>query len=64
MEPPSSLAILEQAEDRAHRIGQELPVTSYLLAGSEIDEDGLNNIETKQRDLDILMEEMKKQIAG
>lgn len=64
VEPPSSLAILEQAEDRAHRIGQGLPVTSYLLAGSEIDEDGLNNIETKQRDLDTLMEEMKRQIAG
>ena len=64
VEPPSSLAILEQAEDRAHRIGQGLPVTSYLLAGSEIDEDGLKNIETKQRDLDTLMEEMKRQMEG
>ena len=56
LEPPTSLAILEQAEDRAHRIGQTKPVTSYLLSASEIDEEALSNIEEKQRSLDELYE--------
>lgn len=56
VEPPASLAVLEQGEDRTHRIGQTSEVTSYLLCGSEIDEGGLQNMENKQRDLDKLYE--------
>lgn len=55
LDPPTSLAILEQAEDRAHRIGQEKPVTSYLLSTTELDEDALNNIVAKQEAIDALV---------
>jgi len=54
LEPPTSLAILEQAEDRAHRIGQDKPVESYLLCASSFDEDDLDNIVRKQEALDDL----------
>lgn len=56
LEPPTSMAILEQAEDRAHRIGQTKPVTSHLLCTTEIDEDALENIASKQEALDKLNE--------
>ena len=54
LEPPTSLAILEQAEDRAHRIGQTEPVQSYLLSASRLDEDDLDSIVRKQEALDDL----------
>ncbi len=54
IEPPTSFAILEQVEDRAHRIGQDKPVDSDLLVTSDLDVRALENIETKQEDLDIL----------
>lgn len=53
---PSSLAILEQAEDRAHRIGQQSEVVSYLLSASSIDTSALELIEKKQQTLDSLQE--------
>lgn len=53
---PPSLAVLEQAEDRTHRIGQDKPVNSYLLSCSDIDDDARDNIIRKQRDLDKLNE--------
>lgn len=48
LEPPQSLAVLEQCEDRTHRIGQENEVTSVLLCWGKGDEDRLNNIIRKQ----------------
>lgn len=51
---PPSLAVLEQAEDRAHRIGQTKPVNSYLLSCSDIDDDARDNIVRKQEELDKL----------
>lgn len=48
LEPPPSLAILEQVEDRAHRIGQTSQVTSHLLLWGESDYDRLQNIVDKQ----------------
>ena len=54
LEPPTSLAILEQAEDRAHRIGQTEPVQSYLLSASKLDEDDLDSIVRKQEALEDL----------
>ena len=51
---PPSLAVLEQAEDRAHRIGQTKPVSSYLLSCSDIDDDARENIVRKQEELDKL----------
>lgn len=38
LEPPTSPAILEQAEDRLHRIGQTKEVHSYILIAGESDE--------------------------
>ena len=38
LEPPTSPAILEQAEDRLHRIGQSKEVLSELLTASASDE--------------------------
>lgn len=56
IEPPTSLSILEQAEDRAWRIGQDKEVTSYLLASTSQDEGDLNNIVEKQEALDKLIQ--------
>ena len=56
LEPPDSLSILEQIEDRAWRIGQTKEVISYLLETSQLDTDGLSNIETKQRNIDELFD--------
>lgn len=53
---PSSLAVLEQCEDRAHRIGQDKEVVSHLLCGGEIDESMLDLIVTKQQQLERLSE--------
>ena len=53
---PSSMTIIEQAEDRAHRIGQDKEVVSYLLCSTSIDEDALENVARKQADLDRLEE--------
>lgn len=52
IEPADSLSVLEQAEDRSWRIGQTKPVTSYLLSGSQFDDDALENIVRKQEALD------------
>lgn len=52
LEPPVSLAVLEQAEDRTHRIGQDNEVTSHLLVWGESDEERLNAIVAKQRAID------------
>ncbi len=60
-EPPTSLAVLEQAEDRTHRIGQENEVDSDLLVASDLDIRALDNIESKQEDLDLLYELLEEQ---
>jgi hypothetical protein len=52
LEPPVSLAVLEQAEDRAHRIGQDKAVRSHMLCWHESDVDRLNNITNKQEAID------------
>lgn len=52
LEPPVSLAVLEQAEDRAHRIGQTEPVVSHLLIWGENDKDRLQNIVNKQESIE------------
>lgn len=54
LEPPTSLSVLEQCEDRSYRIGQDEVVKSYILCVSSIDQDALDNIEEKQRALDEL----------
>lgn len=54
IEPPTSLAILEQCEDRVHRIGQTLPCRSDLLCCNELDEAALKNIVDKQQAIDEL----------
>lgn len=56
VEPPTSLAILEQCEDRAWRIGQTRECQSNLLCGSALDERSLSNILKKQE----AIEELKK----
>ena len=48
LEPPTSPAILEQAEDRLHRIGQTKTVHSYLLISGESDDSDLQTIQRKQ----------------
>lgn len=52
LEPPTSLAILEQVEDRAHRIGQTSQVTSHLLLWGESDYERLESIINKQEAID------------
>lgn len=54
LEPPTSLAILEQCEDRVHRIGQTKACRSDLLCCSELDEAALENIVNKQEAIDKL----------
>lgn len=51
LEPPVSLSVLEQAEDRSHRIGQTLPVTSHILLWGEYDLDRYNSIMEKQESI-------------
>ena len=52
LEPPTSLAVLEQGEDRAHRIGQQNEVRSYLLCWGKGDEERLESIINKQGAID------------
>ena len=47
LEPPTSPAILEQAEDRLHRIGQQKEVNSFILISGKSDEDAWQTIERK-----------------
>ena len=54
IEAPTSLGVLEQAEDRAWRIGQDKEVVSYLLSATPLDEDDLDNLVKKQEALDKL----------
>lgn len=58
LEPPPSLSVLEQCEDRGHRIGQVYPFKSYLLCGSDMDDRGLEIIEEKQVYIDELKEKL------
>jgi len=67
---------LRQAEDRSHRIGQNLPVTAwYLLAEKTIDERIYNLIEEKQlvfdkiidgesEDQEVIKSQFKKQLVS
>ena len=54
LEPPTSYGILEQGEDRVHRIGQYLPCTSNLLCSTPLDEAALSNIVRKQEEIEKL----------
>lgn len=53
---PTSLAIVDQCEDRAHRIGQEKAVHSRIAVCSSLDEEALNRVAFKQGGLDIVTE--------
>ncbi len=59
LEPPQNLAVLEQTEDRAHRIGQTSPVNSYLLVWGEGDENRLENIVNKQEAIEKIYDFLK-----
>lgn len=63
---PWSIAKLEQREGRAHRIGQEKPVTVYnLIARNTIDEYVLKVLARKNKlSLDILGDEERLESAG
>lgn len=52
LEPPTSFAILEQAEDRAHRIGQEKEVHSYILISNALDTKDWRRLLKKQASID------------
>lgn len=60
LEPPVSFAVMEQAEDRTHRIGQDKEVMSHLLVSTEIDESRLDNIVSKQDTIEELNYLIKK----
>lgn len=53
LEPPTSPAILEQAEDRLWRIGQDKPVFSSILLAGESDDSDWDNIRRKMDSLDF-----------
>lgn len=55
LEPPTSFAILEQAEDRAHRIGQKERVNSYILVGGKPDEQDWKTLLKKQQAIEEIM---------
>lgn len=54
LDVPPSLAVLEQAEDRSHRIGQNQEVHSHILVCSELDEQAWKNMNAKQSSLNEL----------
>lgn len=56
VDAPTSLAILEQAEDRACRIGQTQTVYSYLLCTGKIDNEDYERMANKQAALDELVD--------
>lgn len=47
VEPPTSPAILDQAEDRLHRIGQLKPVYSYILLAGYSDDEAYDRLRLK-----------------
>ena len=57
LEPPTSPAILEQAEDRLWRIGQTKEVFSYCLLAGYSDESDWHTIERKQKDVAFFSKE-------
>lgn len=54
---PPNLSVIAQCEDRAHRIGQTEPVTSYLLVATPLDESALDLVKQKQESLDALLDQ-------
>ncbi|MCM1322824.1 MAG: DEAD/DEAH box helicase [Acetobacter sp.] len=54
LEPPTSPAILDQAEDRLHRIGQTKDVYSYIMLAGESDSDAYDNLRLKQDALNFM----------
>jgi hypothetical protein len=57
MDPWWNPAVEDQASDRAHRIGQQRPVTVYRLVVNNTIEEKIVNLHTKKRDLaDSLLE--------
>jgi SNF2 family DNA or RNA helicase len=57
MDPWWNPAVEDQASDRAHRIGQQRPVTVYRLVAKNTIEEKIVNLHAKKRDLaDSLLE--------
>jgi SNF2 family DNA or RNA helicase len=57
MDPWWNPAVEDQASDRAHRIGQERPVTIYRLVAADTIEDSIVALHQEKRDLaDRLLE--------
>lgn len=54
LEPPTSPAILDQAEDRLHRIDQLKDVYSYILLGGYSDNDAYDSLRLKQEALSFM----------
>ena len=78
MDPWWNPAVEDQASDRAHRIGQERPVTVYRLVGKETIEEQIVALHQNKRDLadailegsdfglntDALLDLLKKEMSG
>ena len=58
LEPPTSPAILDQAEDRLHRIGQTKEVYSYVLLAGHSDADDYDRLRRKLEDLSFLNQQV------
>ena len=57
MDPWWNPAVEDQASDRAHRIGQQRPVTIYRLVAKDTIEEGIVDLHKHKRDLaDSLLE--------
>jgi len=67
MDPWWNPAVEDQASDRAHRIGQQRPVTIYRLVAKDTIEDKIVEMHNRKRDLaDSLLQgsDMSGKISG
>ena len=63
MDLPWTSADLEQAEDRAHRIGQNKPVTYINLICKDTIDERLNEIINTKKDLSDMLVDNKKRLT-